>query len=213
MSKLSAEECELIGALLGDGHISTKSGKYIIGFTGNKETDKKYFVKLEELISLAWKKKTKSKITEKAIRLTFYSKQLVEYLTNEMGLPANKGKCLRAKIPKQIFSDWELAKKTLRGLIDTDGSVFVSDKRGAPRYPSIEFTTTSKILAVQVKTLLSENGFRVANIWSYCSKLSKHDTYKVPLNGRDNLTKWINEIGFSNPYKLERATKALANQF
>ena len=209
MNQLTFEECELIGALLGDGHISTKSGKYIIGFTGNKETDKEYFVKLEDLISLAWKKKTKSKITENVIMLTFYSKQLVEHLTNELGLPANKGKCLRAKIPKQIYLDWALAKNTIRGLIDTDGSVFVSDKRGAPRYPSIEFTTTSKVLAIQVKKLLSRRGFRVANIWSYCSKLSKHTTYKVPLNGRGNLEKWIKEIGFSNPYKLERAINAL----
>jgi hypothetical protein len=29
--------------------------------------------------------------------------------------------------------------------------------------------------------------------------------YKVPLNGKENIKKWISEIGFSNPYKMKRA--------
>jgi len=39
--------------------------------------------------------------------------------------------------------------------------------------------------------------------------VGKRTTYKVPLNGRDNVRKWITEIGFSNPYKMDRAINAL----
>ena len=56
-----------------------------------------------------------------------------------------------------------------------------------------------------------KRGFRVANIWSFKSKMSKHRGYRFGLNGKTNLQKWINEIGFSNPYKLERAISYLKN--
>lgn len=203
------KECELIGALIGDGHISTKSHKYIIGFTGNKITDKKYFSLLEKYIFEVWGKPVKSKLTENAIRIKFDSKALVERLTKHFGLPANKGKGQKVKIPVQLCSEWRLTRNVIRGIFDTDGSIFVSDKPGSKRYPSIELTTTSKRLAKQVKGLLSKQGFRVANIWSYCSKCSKLTAYKVPLNGRENLKKWVAEIGFSNPYKMRRALDAL----
>lgn len=210
MLEVSKEECELIGALMGDGHISTKCGKYIIGFTGDKITDREYFQYLEQLIFVVWGKKVKAKITKNAVRIKFDSKQIVERITNFFGIPANKGKGQKVVIPPKIYSNWDLAKNTLRGLFDTDGSIFVADKPGSPQYPSIELTTTSKNLARQVKALLSERGYRVANIWGYCSKLSKLTAYKVPLNGRKNLGNWLREIGFSNPYKRRKATNALA---
>lgn len=124
-------------------------------------------------------------------------------------MPYGEGKCERVKIPETIAVDWNLAKHTIRGIVDTDGRVFTANKPGVPNYPSIEITTSSYTLAMQIKQILTENGFRVANVWMYRSKLSRRITYKVPLNGRANLTRWVEEIGFSNPYKLTRAKKAL----
>jgi hypothetical protein len=211
MKKILREECELIGALIGDGHISTKCGKYIVGFTGNKVTDREYFEHLERLIFVSWGKRVKVKITQTAVRIKFDSKQIVERLTNFFGIPANEGKGQKAVVPPQVCSDWALARNAIRGLFDTDGSIFVSDKRGSPKYPSIELTTTSNALARQIRLLLSMRGFCVANIWGYCSKRSRLTAYKVPLNGRQNLKKWLKEIGFSNPYKRQRAREALVN--
>ena len=213
MLKVSYKECELVGALIGDGHISTKCGKYIVGFTGNKVTDRAYFLYLNGLISDVWGKRTNVKITSNAVRITFYSKQVVGRLTNHFGIPANKGKGQRAIIPLQICANWGLAKNALKGLFDTDGSIFVSNKPGTPNYPSIELTTTSEALAWQVKNILLEQGFRVANIWPYCSKKSKLPAFKVPLNGWKNLNLWMKEIGFSNPYKAKRAMTALGLDF
>lgn len=85
----------------------------------------------------------------------------------------------------------------------------MADKQGSPKYPSIEMTTTSKALAFQLKEILEKRGFRVAKIWSYRSKLSKTRAYKVPLNGRKNVARWIREIGFSNSYKLKMALNSL----
>lgn len=207
---ISPEECELIGALIGDGHIYRKKRKYIIGFTGNPITDFQYFERLKSLIKTAWKKDVRLSLRERAVRIQFDSKPVVERLIGEFGLPCNRGKCFVVKIPVQIEANWNLAKHTIRGIADTDGSVFTADKPGSPNYPSIEITTSSKALAEQLKNLLSANGFRVAKIWAYKSKNSVETTYKVPLNGRDNLRMWLSCIGFSNPVKLSRARGALA---
>lgn len=120
-----------------------------------------------------------------------------------------KNKSENVVIPYKLIKTWNLLKYTLRGIVDTDGSIFVSDKRGSPQYPSLEITTSSYILAVQLRTVLLERGFRVANIWRYKSKNSRKTTFKVPLNGKENIRKWVKEIGFSNPYKMKRAINAL----
>ena len=206
--KIPAEECELIGSLIGDGYIHTKNGKYIVGFTGNPITDKTYYDYLKSLIKLVWGKDASISFRDNGIRMKIYSKPTVKRLIRKFNIPCNKGKCFKVKIPNMIEKDWNLAKHTIRGIVDTDGSVFTADKPGSPNYPSIEITTSSKILAKQIRKLLSQNDFRVANIWSYKSKNSSKPTYKVPLNGRENLKKWVNKIGFSNPYKLERALNA-----
>jgi hypothetical protein len=103
----------------------------------------------------------------------------------------------------------ECEQHCLRGILDTDGSIFTADKPGFPNYPSIEITTSSPKLAEQIRKVLINRGFHVANIWQYKSKLSKRVTYKVPLNGKANLRKWLAEIGVSNPQKLDKALKAV----
>ncbi len=208
--KLSAAECELIGAIIGDGHIHKKPPKYYVGITGHTETDKEYFKTLSNLIEITWQKNPQVIARDGGLRLRFYSKEIVQRLTNYFALPFNFGKCYKVKIPFVVASDWNHVKHTIRGIVDTDGSVFTANKPGSPNYPSIEITTTSKFLAEQIKQILIKQGFRVAKIWSYKSKNSKALTYKVPLNGKFNLRKWVKEIGFSNPYKLERAINALS---
>jgi len=207
--KITASECELIGAIIGDGNIHKKSPKYYVGVTGNIQTDKEYFGYLSGLIKKSWNKTPQIRNRWNAIRLRFYSKKIVERITGIFGLPFNSGKCYKVKIPGIIASDWGLVRHTIRGIADTDGSVFTANKPGSPNYPSIEITTTSRFLACQLRNILNKQGFRVAKIWGYKSKLSKFTAYKVPLNGRKNLEKWIKEIGFSNPYKLNKALNAL----
>lgn len=137
------------------------------------------------------------------------SKEIVYFLTTILKIPAGEGKCEKISIPEVILRDWNLTKHFIRGVVDTDGSIFTAKKPGIEHYPSIEITTTSHTLASQIKESLIEHGFRVAKIWSYKSKTSKRTAYKIPLNGKENVKNWIKKIGFSNPYKLKRAINAL----
>jgi hypothetical protein len=89
--------------------------------------------------------------------------------------------------------------------MDTDGTIFVSKKPGVDKYPTIEVTTTSKNLAMQLRSVLLKKDFRVANIRESISKSSINKAYRVPLYGKQNVIMWLKEIGFSNSYKKNRA--------
>ena len=88
---------------------------------------------------------------------------------------------------------------------DVSNTIFVSKKPRVERYPTMEITTVSPVLALQLRESLLKRGFRVGNIRKSTSKLSKLPAYRIPLYGRENVRKWLKEIGFSNKYKLERA--------
>lgn len=206
---LTPELAEFVGILIGDGYIYTNKNKYIIGFTGSPITDKDYYEYVKELIRKVWKKEVTIKERNKGLRIAFGSKEISDFLINGLGLAHGIDKSENIVIPECITKEWRLVKHSIRGIVDTDGSIFVAKKPGVIKYPSIEITTSSPKLALQLHGILTKNGFRVAKIWKYKSKLSKRTTYKVPLNGFENLDKWVREISFSNPYKLNRAKKAL----
>ena len=203
--KITGGMAELIGALIGDGYIYRSHRKYQVGFVGSPFTDKEYFEKLKSLILNEWKKDAKIKLRERGLRMVIDSKKICTFLIDDLRIAHGEGKCEKVKIPDKILEDWNLTKNTIRGIVDTDGSVFVARKPGVEKYPSIEITTTSKELAGQLRDVLINKGFRVANIWTNKSKTNKRIAYRIPLNGKENIKKWLNEIGFSNPYKQRRA--------
>lgn len=201
-------ELELVGAIIGDGHIHKKRPKYYFGLTGNKITDWEYFYHLSGLIKKTWNKNAKVFESGRGLRIRIYSKAVVERLTNVFSIPYNSGKCYSVSIPEDFLNDFSACKYIIRGIADTDGSVFVSDKPGSPNYPSLEITTVSETLAIQLRQLLLSNGFRVTNLRHHPSKRGVV-AYKVCLYGKANLVKWLAEIGFSNPVKLAKALNAI----
>ena len=202
---LTEGKAEIVGIYIGDGHIYREGNKFQIGFTGSPKTDVELFERLKELIKKEWKKDVKFKVRENGLRMIFRSKEISDFLIKEMGLPYGKGKCERVTIPDKIINNWNLSKYTVRGIMDTDGTIFVSKKPRVEKYPTMEITTTSKLLANQLRDILVIRGFRVGNIRKSTSKLSKLPAYRVPLYGKGNVRKWLEEIGFSNKHKLERA--------
>ena len=206
---ISPQEAELIGAIIGDGYISLACGKYIVGFTGHPRDDFEYYKYLSCLVELVWGKKIAAKVRLRGLRMKFYSKEICKHLVEEVGLMFGE-KSLSVVIPECFMGDWGLLKFVIRGFADTDGSVFCSKKPGVEKYPAIELTTSSLALANQLRSALLENGFRVTKIRSSFSKLSVNPCYKVCLYGKINLTRWLNEISFSNPTKLIKAKSLLS---
>lgn len=207
--RINERTAELIGALIGDGHIYRKNNKYRIGFTGDIINDKKYYEYLKVLILKEWNKETRIFIGGRGLRMVINSKEVCNFLIDKLNLPYGRGKGAKVKIPYRIAKDWLLAKHAIRGIADTDGSVFVSKKPRIEKYPCIEIGTTSEKLALQLKQILEKQGFRVNRIRRTKSKLSKLTTNRIILNGHTELKKWMDKIGFSNPYKFERASSYL----
>ena len=136
--KITPGIAEIVGIYIGDGHIYRKDNKFQIGFTGNPITDLELFERLKELIKKEFDKDINFKIRARGLRTAFRSKIVSNLLVNELGLTYGKGKSERVIIPEKIASDWDLARHTIRGIMDTDGSVFVSKKPRIEKYPSME---------------------------------------------------------------------------
>ncbi len=211
MIEINEKLAEFIGIIIGDGFLDGKFGHYNIGIVGDPIKDKEYFKYIGSLIKEFCGKDVRIVHRARGLRITFGCKELFLGLTKNYGLPIGEGKCEMVVIPEIIFNNWNLAKHTIRGIADTDGSVFGANKPGAIQYPSIEITTSSIRLAEQLKLILTKNDFRVAKIWKYKSKNSSIPSYKVPLNGRKNVQFWLDKIGFSNPTKLRKAESLLVN--
>lgn len=162
--KITKGKAEIVGNYLGDGYIYRNGNKFQIGFVGNPKTDVELFENIKILIKKEWKKDVAFKVRDNGLRLVFRSKQVSDFLINYLKLPYGKGKCEKVRIPKEIICDWYLAKYAIRGIMDTDGTVFVSKKPGIDKYPTMEITTTSSELANQIRDLLLKRKFRVGNI-------------------------------------------------
>lgn len=210
--ELDSKFCEFVGTVMGDGNIYKKdrkyNRKYLIGITGDRVLDAAYFDYLSNVIFGFLGRRPRIKVKSNGgLYLKIQSKPLVDFLVNEIGIPVGEGKCYNVHAPKS-FSGWDTVKYMIRGVMDTDGSVFVSDKPGSPGYPSLEITTVSRLLAMDIFEALSKRKFRV-RLRSYVDKRYGTRTFKVSLNGWIMLEKWYNEIGFSNPEKLKKAVDTI----
>ncbi len=134
-----------------------------------------------------------------SLRLELYSKKFLKFLLNDVGI-INKKKSFNAEIPKKYLK-WKYSKHILRGIFETDGSLYFSKSRMIkyPSYPRIEIKTSSKKLASQMFTLLKQKAFKVQK------RPSKTDrTIRVYLSGSEMLEKWLREIGFSSMKKYSK---------
>jgi len=200
----SQELAEFIGILTGDGHVSFNTKKCAISIAGNSITDYNYLTNhvsnvISDLFNI--KPGTHKRKNKHAISLLLSSQGLVSYF-KKIGYYKHITSII---IPKWIITHEDLMTFFIKGVFDTDGCIFVSDKKGSPSYPCIELTTISITLAKEVKKFLIKKAFRVAGIRSYTYEHSDNVSYKVSLYGWSNLSKWIKEVGFSNDYKLNRA--------
>lgn len=135
--KDSPEVAELIGIMIGDGGITNLQ----IRVTLNKRDDKEYlthvcslFRKLFGVTPSVFHRKSTSEIL-------ISRKALVNYFVGR-GLPLGNKIAQEIDIPGWIKADQNLATACLRGIFDTDGSVYL-DKHPKGDYSSINLAITS----------------------------------------------------------------------
>ena len=132
-------------------------------------------------------------ITERnrATYFLIHSKELFNFITQELGMPFGYKKGIKGLIPQEIINSG-FVNQALKGLIDTDGTFFRSKKKGCPNYPTIEFTNTNKGLVMQMDNILKKKGLRTC-LREY--KGTNKKTFKLSIYGEQMLTTWLRTLG------------------
>jgi hypothetical protein len=200
LREINCELCELVGAVIGNGNLWTDGSRYRVELTGDPKLDVEYFRYLSAIANSLFKKKPyPMRIRQRGLRWRLQSKDAFSLLL-ELGVPSGKGKSHKVAIPECVLQKgWSFAKLTVRGIMDTDGTLFFSKKTYAETiYPTIELRTCSPKLAHQLDRLLSQHDFRVR------TRGNENVGFHVALYGIGMLRKWITEIGFSNPKHVNK---------
>ena len=138
------------------------------------------------------------KRTKNAIYVWKQSKDLV-FTLNKFGLPIGNKKIKKIKIPDWIMKRKKFLKACLRGIFDTDGSLYPKNKTHT--YPTIWISSAIPSLRKSITEACTKLGFRLSN-W----RDSRNDAY---LRTKDDVIKFFNEISFNNQKHLMRWKKFL----
>ena len=205
--KMSKELAEEIGIHVGDGCLRIAKYKFGTKYTyeitsGRDEVEYQIFI--SSLMERIYNKNRKITYCEDSIKLIYCSKSIALF-KKEIGLPV--GRKYNVKIPDCVLQS-KFVPDFLRGLVDTDGCVMFYDRnKYAPPYPRMTIVNKSQPLILQVNKLLIDMGFSTFMDKDYRKdKRFNNPTlvHRIILYGHANLSKWISNIGFSNPKNLRK---------
>jgi hypothetical protein len=193
---------EFIGVMLGDGGIYENKTVSQIRITGNSEKELKYFMNfLEPMIEnlFAVLPVISCRKSEKTIVLRINSVETTKFLISCGLLSGNKVKN-QVGIPQWIKNEKSLMKACLRGLIDTDGSIY----RMTPQWPNLfqlSFKNNSKRLLQDVRDTFIALGFHPSKIFGN----------RIVLTRQKEIYMYFKDIGSNNlKYKTTAPSSRLA---
>lgn len=194
--KLSKNMSEIIGAIIGDGNIYDKSVSYV-EITGNIKEDKIYFENyLKLLIEEELNYTPRIFLHGGALRLRINNTKFVSWV-KELGIPDGQNKFKNVLLPKKILNNsWRVQKSCIRGIFDTDGGVYFDKRKIYSRpYIRIELHVFNNNLLSQIYDILKSKKLPVVQ------SLKREALY---FNGFENVKKFLENIGFSNPRHIEK---------
>lgn len=186
---------ELVGVLLGDGHID-KNGQFTI--TLNSVADKKYSVYVINLINSLFNyiPSLYKRKNSKAVIVCVTGKDITDYLVKS-GLKIGDKVKQQVDVPDWIKANSEFSRWCLRGLMDTDGGIFTNTYKVHGKsyvYPKTSFTNASQPLLEFVYNTLKYNGFHPNN----------RQSRKIWLYSQDESKRYLKLIGSSNERLLKK---------
>ncbi|MBL7160283.1 MAG: hypothetical protein ISS93_00330 [Candidatus Aenigmarchaeota archaeon] len=213
--KMTPEFAEFLGILIGDGSVydftdPKNKRRRLIEIVGHSINDRAHF---ESKIIPLFKVLFNMNVTlfqrndQNVIFVRCQSKGLFNFL-KDVGM--NIGPKNDIKIPEIILKNKKFIVPFVRGLYDTDGSLALKKRHKKYKYyPTITMKLKSETIIQQVAFELNCLGF------SFCRYVDivddgtgkKHVGYKIDLNGKRNLEKWMKLIGFNNPKHLLKVAR------
>ncbi len=189
---------ELVGIILGDGHIHKKNNLItIVGSLEDLEYYKNRAIPLfEDLFNV--KVSLKRRKDRNAYYLMAYSKYLVNELVS-VGLM--RGAKDKVTIPKFIFSNKRYLLAFLRGIFDTDGCIkFSKQSKNINYYPRIQIALKDSPLAHNLKDV-----FECLN-FSFC--MWKENQFNgiifYQISGKKNTFRWFLEVSPKNDVHVSK---------
>ncbi len=204
--KKSEKLAEFVGIVLGDGNIDAyKKGKkirtYAVRIAGHAIDDYEYMKDyVAPLASSLFQVRSSIHFhrTNKGMYVSIYGKRIVEFF-NKMGIKSGNKIRNKTKIPGWILKEKKYIRACLRGLYDTDGSIYEL----LPHWPGLyqlNFDNYNLIMLKQVRFLLIKIGYHPSKIHG---NKTKNGT-KVDLTRKAEIKKFYKEIGTHNKKHKDR---------
>lgn len=194
--KFSKELAEFAGIMLGDGGIS----KYQVYVTLHSRDDKDYSKFVNKLIKKLFKVPIRKFLRKEdsTIRLVISRISLVKFCVQKGSLKIGNKIKQQVDIPRWIKNDKAYSIACLRGLIDTDGCVFIHRYMSDGKqyvYKKVSFTSHSKpLLRSVLKILKNLNiGARITKTWR-----------DVRIDAQRDVKKYVEIVGFHNQKNLKK---------
>jgi len=195
MASFSVGLAEFIGIMLGDGFI--KSNKTQLGIALNSETDHSYALFIQSLIEKLFNLNSSmlSNGKDKCITVLVSSRNLTEFMIDKGLKPGNKV-LNQSDVPSWVNLKKQYKIACLRGLMDTDGSFYsYSHCVNGNTYKNyaLDFTNHSLPLIHAVNNILNDIG---------C--FPRFAKFKVVLNKKRDIKRYIDIVGTSNPSRKRK---------
>lgn len=199
-TRLTEELAEEAGIFAGDGSLNIYSRNHRIVIAGNRVEDAQYYK--ETVLPLLLR------VYNASPKLVFWSEGTIGvYLTSRaigsfknrvLGFPLGPKKHIQVP-PAILKSSKKMRAAFIRGLFDTDGTLYFEGKYGKkPYYSRIQITNTSKELVEQVFEMLTSMGFTPSvNIKNKRRKRWRL-AYDICIRGKTATHKWFKDIGSSH---------------
>ena len=193
--KLSSELAEFVGIMLGDGGVS----KYQLTVTLHRHDDREYGEFVNALIKNLFHVDTSIVRNKHALAdsIVVSRVKMVEYAVNQLGLSIGNKVRQQVDIPDWIKKESSYSIACIRGLFDTDGSVFTHRykvKGKEYRYKKLSFTNFSSPLLLSFYDVLTSVGI-------HCRLASDHD---IRIDSQKDVARYFKIIGSHNPKHLKR---------
>lgn len=190
----SVKLAEFVGIMLGDGCLSSR---FQVGIAFNAETDRAYGAYLQQLFRTLFglSATIQQRADSNGWTVVASSRALVEYLQT-LGLVAGNKVTHQVDVPEWVLAKPSYQRACLRGLIDTDGSIYRYAHRvngGTYEHSALCFTNHSQPLLRSVQQLLINYGFR-----------PQVGRYHVFLNRQTEICRYFQIVGTRNLKHLTR---------
>ena len=175
----NGELAELIGVILGDGHIQKfpRTERLLIFSNSN---NKGFISRYQKLVKKTFSKEpyVYKQATANCIRISLYEKKI----SVRLGVPYSPRKNLNIKVPRWILAKDEYVVRYLRGLYEAEGSASFHSKTYTHK---LEFSNLNESMLQNVFRLMKRLGFH-----------PHRDMKRVQISRKDEVVKAITLLQF-----------------